>query len=555
MNKGVATILVADELIKYIRSLDDRITIFLSNESKIRIYEHIFALIALGYFANKLSNLSVDQVKKTVWRWSKKLFPSYHLKIANEIGAEVDKVIKDSFPPIQGLEEQRSLPQDGLSNKEVMRRLKLLHDSDVDIRKGQLFAYVYPTNEKHEKLVVDAQNMFIHLNALNPTAFPSLRRMEVEVVQMAINMLNGDSLCRGTMTSGGTESILMAMKAYRDYALENRGISKPEVVLPISAHPAFEKAAKYFGIKLRYIELVTDDNSHRVNIEKMKRAINRNTILLVASAPQYPHGILDPVEELAKIAKSYSLPLHVDACIGGFFLPFLESAGYKLPCLFDFRVDGVTSISADIHKYGYATKGSSVILFKSDDYRKYQFMAYTGWPGGIFVSPSVLGTRAGGNIAAAWTSIVSLGHKGFQSNVANIMKTSKAIQEGIKSIKGIQVIGNPVMSIIAFCASPSSGADPLLNIHAVADVMQSKYGWKLERQHKPSCIHMTLTPSHVGIESTFIGHLQDAVQVVLGDPSLANKGSAAMYNGISNIPLTQIADDFLIDFMAKTYTL
>eukprot|EP01133_Synstelium_polycarpum_P007743 gene7743-9074_t len=539
--KNLIKVVLTEEMVRHLVEMDRKVTLFLANESRARLYEHLFVVFALGYAANQVSHIRWKDVKDRLWRLSKWLAPGYHLKISKEISAEVDKVIQDSFSPIEGLQDQYVIPEEGLSHKEIHRRLKLLHDGDVDPKKGKLFAYVYQSTEKHEKIVLEAQNMFVHLNALNPTAFPSLRRMEVEIVQMAIAMLGGGEDARGTLTSGGTESLLLMLKTYRDMARETRGITRPEVVLPITAHPAIEKGAHYFGITLVYVPL---DACDRVDITAMERAITRNTMLIVASAPQYPHGILDPIEALGAIASRRGIPLHVDACIGGFLLPWLED----IPA-FDLRVKGVTSISADVHKYGYTIKGASVLLYANDSIRRYQYIAYTEWPGGLFVSPSMLGTRGGGSIAAAWTSLVALGANGFRQSTRAIMATAVAIRRGIQSMEGLSIVGEPCMTILAFRSTL-----PTLNVHAVADVMQTNHGWKLERQHKPSTVHMTLMPIHVGMETTFLANLQSSVALVLADPSLSKNGSAAMYSGISAIPLTQIADDFLIEFLSKTYS-
>ncbi|KYQ88631.1 sphingosine-1-phosphate lyase [Tieghemostelium lacteum] len=522
------------------------------NKPTIDNIEHVIVLISILYGLKKLGKITdiKNTVLNSVWRYAKYITPNYYKKVQDEIKTEVEKIILENFPAIDGIQDQYELPKLGLDNESILNRLTLLHQHDINPKEGKLFAYCYPTNEKHEDVVIKAHNMFVHLNALNPLAFQSLRRMEVEVVQMSINMLNGDSNCCGTLTTGGTESLLMALKAYRDMAKDLHNITEPEVVLSITAHPAIEKGAKYFGIKLRYVSLLADQD-YKVNLSEFKSKINSNTILLIASAPQYPHGVMDPISDIAALAKKFKKPLHIDACIGGFFLPFLEKLGYPVE-KFDFRVPEVTSISADIHKYGYATKGSSVLLFSKESIRKYQFTSYTGWPGGLFVSPSMLGTRSGGNIAAAWASLVSMGEQGLSGYVSKIMKTALSIQKSIKEelSQDIRLIGSPVMSIIS-CVSVNSS----LNIHCVSDVMQSRYGWRLERQHKPNSIHMTLSISHIGIEHKFISNLKECVQEVLENPQkYANQGSAAMYNGIQNIPITKIADEFLLEFLSKTYT-
>ncbi|KAF2070009.1 hypothetical protein CYY_008666 [Polysphondylium violaceum] len=483
--------------------------------------------------------------KSFLFQIIKKYIPSRYQQIQQEIDKQVDEIIKENFPDQPGIPSFNEIPLQGQSSDDILKILQDLSNNDIDPHQGKLFAYCYPTKKEHEELVIKANNMFIQLNALNPMAFQSLRKMECEVIRMSISMLKGDENTCGTMTTGGTESILLAIKSYRDRAKYLYNITEPEVVLPITAHPAFHKAGKYFSVKMVYVK-VLDQYNCQLDLKDYKSKINRNTILLVGSAPQYPHGLLDPIQDIARLADKYKLPLHVDACIGGFFLSWMEMAGYPLPGLFDFRIPQVTSISADIHKYGYATKGSSVLLFKDQSIRKYQFLAYTEWPGGLFVSPSILGTRSGGNIAAAWASLVYLGQDGFKDYVGKIMKTSQAIQKAIRENHYVRIIGNPVMSIISLNSE-------IINVHALADVMESKFGWKLERQDRPKSIHMTLTPAHINIESVFIQNLDSSIEHLLDNPDLNNKGSAAMYSGINNIPITDIADEFLLEFLSKTY--
>jgi len=517
-------------------------------QNKQTIYTIVSGFLIYQLFRNNIIKVSINLPKinkSLLFQIIKKYIPSRYHEIQKEIDKQVDEIIKENFPDQAGIPQFNQIPLEGQSSDYILKVLKDLSNNDIDPHQGKLFAYCYPTKKEHEELVIKANNMFIHLNALNPMAFQSLRKMECEVIRMAISMLKGDEKVCGTMTTGGTESILLAVKSYRDRARYLYNITEPEVVLPITAHPAFHKAGKYFNVKMVYAR-VLDQYNCELDLKDYKSKINRNTILLVGSAPQYPHGLLDPIGEIGKLADKYKLPLHVDACIGGFFLSWMEEAGYPLPEYFDFRVPQVTSISADIHKYGYATKGSSVLLFRDESLRKYQFLAYTEWPGGLFVSPSILGTRSGGNIAAAWASLVYLGQSGFKDYVGKIMKTSKAIQKSLRDNHYVRIIGNPVMSIISLNSE-------VINVHALADVMESKFGWKLERQDRPKSVHMTLTPAHIDIESVFIQNLDSSIEHLLDHPDLNNKGSAAMYSGINNIPITDIADEFLLEFLSKTY--
>lgn len=308
----------------------------------------------------------------------------------------------------------------------------------MDAENGRAFAYTYTTTTDmgdlakclgsayskftesstsdladHDTMLSEVWSTFMHTNALNPMMYPSLRKFETEIISMTAWMLNGDDKSCGALTSGGTESILMAVKAYRDRAKKLRpNITKPNMIVPTTIHPAFEKAGHYFGVELIHIDLEDD---MRVNVKLVEKAINRNTILLVGSAPQYCHGVVDPIQKLSDIALSHGLPLHVDACFGGFMLPWLEKLGYDIPT-FDFRIPGVTSMSADVHKYGYSSKGASVILYRNEELRSHQYFAYGSWPGGLFGSPSLTGSRPGGMIAAAWAALVGEDYRRISTN-------------------------------------------------------------------------------------------------------------------------------------------
>ncbi|KAJ1555603.1 hypothetical protein HK096_002010, partial [Nowakowskiella sp. JEL0078] len=252
--------------------------------------------------------------------------------------------------------------------------------------------------------------------------------MEAEIVSMVLSMYNAPEGACGNVTSGGTESLLLAVKAYRDYARDKRGITEPEMVLPITIHAAFDKAAHYFGIKI--ISIPWDPITGKVNIEKMAASITRNTILLAGSAPNFPHGIIDDIPAIAKLARKHQLPLHVDACLGGFLIPFMEKAGFNLPHKFDFRVDGVTSISVDPHKYGFTPKGCSVLLFKEKELRHSMYYLSTDWPGGIYATPTLAGTRSGALIATCWTSMLHFGEEGYIESTRNIIDISYKIRDG-----------------------------------------------------------------------------------------------------------------------------
>jgi len=339
------------------------------------------------------------------------------------------------------------LPAKGLPRKNILEMMKTFAADDADYRSGKTWSLVYHLNNEHTEFLKKAYTSYFSENGLNPMAFLSLKRFETEVIRMTAAMLHGDADTVGTITSGGTESCLLAVKTYRDLARDKRFlIGTPEMIVPETVHMAFEKGAHYFGVKSVHAPVGKDK---RVDVKAVKKLIKRNTILLVGSAPCYPFGVVDPIEELGELALKKNLPLHVDSCLGGYLLPFVEKLGYPVPP-FDFRVPGVTSISADTHKYGFAAKGASTILYRNIDLLKYQMFVYTDWPGGVFASPALLGTRPGGAIAAAWAAMVALGEDGYLETARTIMDTSKKLMDGINAIPGLAVVGRPHMSVFAF---------------------------------------------------------------------------------------------------------
>ncbi len=420
------------------------------------------------------------------------------------------------------------IPKIGVPKAELLERMRASKKADADWRGGRTWSLVYHVDEQHTQLLRDAYGLFISENLLNPMAFKSLKRMEHEVVRMSAAMLHGGPNVVGTMTSGGTESILLAMKTYRELAQKAKpGLRRPEVVLPRSAHAAFDKAAHYFGLKLIH---TPGKDDFTADPEAMAKRITRRTALLVASAPQYPQGVMDPIEDLGRLAQKRKLPLHVDSCIGGFMLPWVEKLGRPVPP-FDFRVPGVTSISADIHKYGFAAKGASVILYRDMSLLKHQFFIETEWPGGIYASATMPGTRSGGAVAAAWAAMNALGEKGYMGLAEKAMQATDLYIAGIHSIPELEVMGSPVMSLVAF-----RSRDPAVDVYVVADKLEEK-GWHMDRQHKPACLHATVTGNHKKIIGTFLADLKWAVSYAKKHPEAANKGNAAMYGMAAKLPL------------------
>lgn len=431
------------------------------------------------------------------------------------------------MPADQGTQVD-AIPERGVETEALLERMSAMREGDADWRSGRVWSLVYHAGDDHSELLKRAHGLFFSENGLNPMAFRSLRRMESEVVRMTASMLHGGERAVGSMTSGGTESILLAVKAARDRARKRwPWILRPEIVAPESIHVAFEKAAHYFGLKIRYAPLRED---FRVDVRAMRRLVGRNTVLIAASAPQYPHGVIDPIEEIGQLARTRRIPFHVDACVGGFILPWLEALGQELPP-FDFRVPGVTSMSADVHKYGFAAKGASVVVYRSMDYMKHQFFVSTDWPGGIYAGPTIAGTRPGGGIAAAWAAMMSLGREGYLDHARRALEATGKLLSGIRSIPGMAVLGEPDATVVAFTSS-----DPKVGIFAVADQLQAK-GWHMDRQQFPDSLHCTVTSNHLDVVDEFLADLRAAVEHVRAHPELRASGEAAMYGMMAKLPV------------------
>ncbi len=297
---------------------------------------------------------------------------------------------------------KNTLPASGRPKLEILDELRKLKQSDSRWDNGRMFAFVYAPAQEAVELMHETSKLCFFDNAISPSHFPSLARLESEVVTMASGLLHGNDQVVGNITSGGTESILMAVKTARDLALrKNPAMCEMEIILPWSAHPAFHKAAHILGLKT--VKLPLDDD-YRADIAQLPGLINKNTIIMVGSAPSYSHGVIDPIREMGSLAGKYGLYFHVDACLGGFSLPFMEKLVYPVPP-FDFRVKGVTSVSADLHKYGYCSKGASLVLYRNRAIRKAQFFAHSDWPGGLYGSPTLSGSRSGVPVAVAWAML------------------------------------------------------------------------------------------------------------------------------------------------------
>jgi len=412
---------------------------------------------------------------------------------------------------------QKSLPRRGHAPEDVLAALEALRGGDVDWAGGKVFSLVFDAGAEHRRLLERAYTAYFAENALNPTAFPSLRRMENEVVAMTADLLGGGPEVAGSLTTGGTESILMAVKTAREWGRTRRPFwrrgARPQIVVPATAHPAFDKAGHYFGVDVVRVPVRED---YRADVRAMARAIGRRTVLVVGSAPSYPQGVVDPIEEIAALARRRGVLCHVDACVGGFMLPFVRALGRPVP-RFDFQVPGVTSMSVDLHKYGYAPKGASVVLYRDAALRRLQYFATTDWSGGIYCSPTMTGTRSGGAIAAAWAGLQHLGRDGYVQIARDVMATVDELRAGIERVPGLRVLGDPEMSVLAI------GSDGL-DVWEIGDEMGAR-GWHLDRQQFPASLHLTVNRAHVGRAARFLEDLAASARIApaAARPTVAGK--------------------------------
>ncbi len=441
--------------------------------------------------------------------------------------------------------KEMKMPEKGANSKDILDSIETFKENDLNWRGGRMFSLIYNPGAEVIEFGREAYNAYFMENGLSPFAFPSLRKMETEVIAMTAGMLNGDGRVVGSLTSGGSESIVMSVKTCRDRARAKKpGITKPNMVLPYTAHPAWVKSAHYFGLETRHVAAGED---FRADVGAMSDAADENTIMMIGSAMTYPHGVVDPIEELGELCASRDIWLHVDSCLGGFILPFVEKLGYEVP-VFDFRVPGVTSMSADLHKYGFCPKGCSSVLYRNADYRQYQYFAFADFPGGVYGTSTVSGARPGGVIAAAWSVMHFLGVEGYLKLAGKSMATAEKIQKAVNDdIPGLYVLGRPHATVFAI------GSDTL-NVYALSDAMGER-NWLLEKQHLPACLHVTVSPYHENVVDEFIADLAEAAKEIENVDASKLSEEAAMYGMMASMPDRSVAGQFAVQYLNDLYSL
>ena len=419
--------------------------------------------------------------------------------------------------PSSGLPAPKSqLPEIGWSATDVFDSLEVMRARDVRWREGRAFSLAYNAGPDALAVAEEAYRRFSGENALSTDAFPSLKQIQAEVVAMAGVWLGATPNSAGFMTSGGTESILMAVKAARDRLLAERQIRQPNMVLPTSAHAAFAKAGAYFGVEVRRVAVGPD---WRADVSAMRNCVDKNTVLIVGSAPQYPQGVIDDIVGIATIASDAQINCHVDACMGGVTLAYLERLGEKI-APWNLQVPGVSSISVDLHKFGYTSKGASVIMYASKHLRSYQGFVTSDWLGGMYGSSGVLGTKSGGSMASAWAVMHFLGDDGYLRLTRQAREATLQLASIIRNSPELVLRAEPESTLLCFGArDPNS-----LNVFAVADEL-SKRGWYVDRQTPPDSLHCTVNAIHHDKIDWFAKGLRNSVETVLSNRSTGNVGA------------------------------
>lgn len=376
--------------------------------------------------------------------------------------------------------------------------------SDAKWREGKTAVYVFNAGEDVARVQKEAYTLYMSENGLGPLAFPSLKTMEDEVIGMGLNLLHAPAEARGTISSGGTDSITMAVKTARDYARSEMGVSgTANIVAPFSAHPAFDKAARLMDIELRRIAVGAD---LLADADAMAAACDANTIMLVGSAPSFPYGLIDNISALSDLAVAQNLWLHVDACVGGYIAPFVRMNGADIPP-FDFELPGVMSMSADLHKYGYCAKGASTVLYRSEDLHNYMVFDCDDWPGGRMITPTLAGTRPGGAISAAWAVMNYLGEEGYRSKHKQVTDAREKIEQGVKAL-GFKILGQPQLGIVAFTHDSVDPFAIYMNMY--------KLGWFASLTTEPRALHLMLSPFHNEVTQLYLKDLQASMEAAAG---------------------------------------
>jgi glutamate/tyrosine decarboxylase-like PLP-dependent enzyme len=434
------------------------------------------------------------------------------------------------------------LPEKGLDQAGLFEVLESFKQRDVDWRSGRVFGFVYDPGREAMEVGKKAYMSFLTENGLDFTSFPSLLKLETDLISIAAAHLHGDENVVGNFSSGGTESIIMAVKAARDYAREHRPhITRPEMVLPVTGHAAFHKAAHYLGVKVAPAAVNPID--FRADPARVEEALTENTILIVGSAPSYAHGVVDPIPELAALAEKHGLLCHVDACVGGWLLPYYRQLGAELPD-FDFAVPGVTSMSMDWHKYAYASKGASIVMYRNRELRKNQIYSCAKWTGYSIVNTAVQSSKSGGPMAGAWATLHYIGEEGYLEIARRSREATQKLVAGIERIPGLRLLTKPDFCMFAFTSDE-------ISIFNLVDEMNSR-GWYIQPQFafagSKENAHMSVGVSNLPWVDQFLKDLAEAVEAVKSQP--VGDLAAVVSAELAKLDLASLTDQDIKDMMA-----
>jgi len=453
---------------------------------------------------------------------------------------EVAKIEKSLLG--EGDERARTqLPETGVPTKELLAEVKALAEEPTGFDTGKAWGGIYhDTRAEVSELPAIQAAVFAQFNSTNslyPGVFPAVRKFEAEIIAMAVHILHGDPVgAVGLLTSGGTESVLIAIHGYREQARQ-QGIEEPEIICSHTAHGALDKACHYFGLNL--VKLEADPVNQQLKPQAVQAAITPRTIAVYASAPTFPHGVVDPIQELGLLCKSHELGLHVDNCLGGFWLPFMQKAGRGRKFEWDFKVEGVTSISMDIHKYGFASKGASVVAFRTAALRRLTYCPVRDGTQ-LYITPTMQGSRSGAVMACAWATMLHMGDQGYTEAAIELDKLHQKVQAAI-------VERGPTLRLV--CPTDLATvpiASDEVDIYALASLMEHK-GWNLFTGCKPKCMSLCIGERHKEVLDTLIKDLDECLATLLGDPSIKPSGDAAVYGAADAYP------DEIIEDVMKSY--
>ena len=435
--------------------------------------------------------------------------------------SDAERMLDDLFPYRRTMPTYRQIPADGVDRDEILTDIASMAKAEDAVGDaGRVSGSLYSGDHEHYRFLAEVFEQFAHANVLQRDMYPSATKFEGEIIAMVADLLHAPQPV-GVVTSGGSDSLVHALYSYREDAREARGVRTPNIVLPVTAHVALRKGAHWLGIEVRDAPLASD---FRADVDAMGALIDDDTIAIAGSAGDYAHGLIDPIADLGALALERGVGLHVDGCLGGLLLPWAEQLGYDVPA-WDFRVPGVTSISADTHKYGYALKGTSVLLYRDAALRSRQWFSATEWPGGLYLSPGLAGSRSGGLIASTWAAMVTTGREGYLDKARAILSTNDIIKSGIRqSLPELHVIGDPVF-MTSFMSAP--GAD--IDVYLVNDSLKVR-GWRMNSLQLPPALHFCVTGPNTqpGVAEDFLGDLRGAVDYAIqhrGEPAQ----SGAMY--------------------------